>query len=306
MLNIKRTLAAQPSTTDLSTGSTFCQPDEVSKMFKEMRSAPSVQSLQCSLVLLECVLDICVSRVDKSIAYSLQAFDGPYNPARATAKHTELEHAWVILYQQLESKKPSTALTLYPLPSAIQRELGAKPNGWCSPRAWNSNNVLCKELRYNSTGDGRNRWTFQSSIGQGISIAGVGATASMAWQRFMMQFNSWSLCPTQRCGYCVSNTSFVADASRCKACMFHDAMQSPIDCGVCMTECTNAYRLKCGHTYCKSCLLRVTKCPSCRASVHVGHGYAEGGCGCHVCEQERYLLDNPMSDDDDDDDNDDD
>ena len=50
-------------------------------MFEEMRSTPSVQSSQCSHVLLGCVLDICVSRVDASIEYSLQAFDAPYGPA---------------------------------------------------------------------------------------------------------------------------------------------------------------------------------------------------------------------------------
>ena len=303
MPNMKRNRATQPSTTVVSSSSTPCLPEEVSKMFEEMSSTASLRSSQCSLVLLGCVLDICVSRVDEPIEYSLQAFDAPYGPARATAKHSQLEHAWADLYQQLESTKPSTTLTLHPLPSALHRELGASPNGWCTPRAWNSNNVLCNELRYSSTGDGRNRWTFQSWIGQGICIAGAGATASMAWQRFMMQFNSWSRCPAERCGYCVPNANFVADASRCKACLFHDAMQSPIECGICMTEgTTNTYRLKCGHTYCKSCLLRVTKCPSCRASVHVGHGYEEGGCGCDACEQERDVLDNPMSDDDDDDD----
>ena len=56
-----------------------------------------------------------------------------------------------------------------------------------------------------------------------------------------------------RCGYCVPNTNFVAEASRCNAYMLHDVMQLPINCGVCMTECTNAYRLKRGHTYCESC-----------------------------------------------------
>ena len=149
-------------------------------MFEEMSSTASIRSSQCSLVLLGCVLDICVSRVDEPIEYSLQAFDAPYGPARATAKHSQLEHTWADLYQQLESTKPSTTLTLHPLPSALQRELGASPNGWCTPRAWNSNNVHCNELRYSSTGDGRNRWTFQSCIGQGISIAGAGATASVA------------------------------------------------------------------------------------------------------------------------------
>ena len=124
-------------------------------------------------------------------------------------------------------------------------------------------------------------------------ISGKGRTLSEAcWQ-----FNRELRC-THHCHVC---SSYYRGNKSCPTCELREVLNPAKECGVCKEETGLIYELKCGHIYCKPCLIKQQKvnpqqalrCPECRALIRLNRGWVEQKvCECgHDYDNEEYDSD---------------
>ena len=114
-----------------------------------------------------------------------------------------------------------------------------------------------------------------------IRLTGCGRTLGEAcWQ-----FNRELRC-THHCHVCYN---YYRGKHGCPTCELREMLNPAKECGVCKEKTGLIYELKCGHVYCKPCLikqgrlnpLQALKCPECRAPIRLNRGWVEQAtCAC--------------------------
>lgn len=227
--------------------------------------------------LLERQLSFVVKKQKHTNAFLITAMDCSTPQLVAAASHANASKAWTSVYTQLVGTRPS----LFPLPECVRMQAeatdGASEVEW---HACNIHGVLLDRLYISRQSGGV---SFESDDREVYGRAPKSLT--VAWQRFIAQFHTLKTCPQHKCGLTLSVDQFEGDC--CRQCVLHDLSPAATVCGNCNELCKNMYTLSCSHAFCKSCLLRVDKCPNCRVSIRVRHGYSDDACGCFDCDDER-------------------